>query len=159
MNVSEMEGFLRGKCLPGDLKVNESNAEYLVRKLRAVSELQGEVTALVATLGKSREVSGCPEGIDLQDWVKKLAAENLAIKAMNDCLSEELRGYESDGAFEGPKMHLLWWQVEFPATERIVAEAEARGVEKAINCIVQTITPNHETILKELAQQLREGDK
>lgn len=159
MNVSEMEGFLRGKCLPGDLKVNESNAEYLVRKLRAVSELQGEVTALVATLGKSREVSGCPEGIDLQDWVKKLAAENLAIKAMNDCLSEELRAYESDGAFEGPKMHLLWWQVEFPATERIVAEAEARGVEKAINCIVQTITPNHETILKELAQQLREGDK
>ncbi|MFV0611033.1 hypothetical protein [Klebsiella aerogenes] len=159
MNVYEMEGFLRGKCLPGDLKVNESNAEYLVRKLRAVSELQGEVTALVATLGKSREVSGCPEGIDLQDWVKKLAAENLAIKAMNDCLSEELRGYESDGAFEGPKMHLLWWQVEFPATERIVAEAEACGVEKAINCIVQTITPNHETILKELAQQLREGDK
>lgn len=159
MNVYEMEGFLRGKCLLGDLKVNESNAEYLVRKLRAVSELQGEVTALVATLGKSREVSGCPEGIDLQDWVKKLAAENLAIKAMNDCLSEELRGYESDGAFEGPKMHLLWWQVEFPATERIVAEAEARGVEKAINFIVQTITPNHETILKELAQQLREGDK
>lgn len=157
MNVYEMEGFLLGKCLPGDLKVNESNAEYLVRKLIAVSELQGEVTALVATLGKSREVSGCPEGIDMQDWVKKLAAENLAIKAMNDCLSEELRGYESDGAFEGPKMHLLWWQVEFPATERIVAEAEACGVEKAINCIVQTITPNHETILKELAQLLREG--
>ncbi|KMV90413.1 hypothetical protein HMPREF9693_05445 [Klebsiella oxytoca 10-5249] len=44
-----------------------------------------------------------------------------------------------------------------PATDRILAEAEASGVEKAINCIVQTITPNHETILKELAQQLREG--
>lgn len=43
------------------------------------------------------------------------------------------------------------------ATDRIIAEAEARGVEKAIECIVQTITPNHETILKELAQQLREG--
>lgn len=61
---------------------------------------------------------------------QQLAAENLQIKAMNDCLSEELRGYESDGAFEGPKMHLLWWQVETPATDRIVAEAEARGVEK-----------------------------
>lgn len=47
--------------------------------------------------------------------------------------------------------------VETPATDRIVAEAEARGVEKAIECIVQTITPNHETILKEFAQQLREG--
>ncbi|HFT8039965.1 TPA: hypothetical protein ACU94I_002704 [Klebsiella aerogenes] len=84
MNVFEMEGFLRGKCLPGDLKVNESNAEYLVRKLRAVSELQGEVTALVATLEKSREVSGCPEGIDLQDCVKQMAAENLAMKQAID---------------------------------------------------------------------------
>ena len=66
----------------------------------------------------------------LADQNAQLAAENMSIKAMNDCLSEELRGYESDGAFEGPKMHLLWWQVETPATDRIVAEAEARGVEK-----------------------------
>lgn len=43
-----------------------------------------------------------------------LAAELQSVKAMNDCLSEELRGYESDGAFEGPKMHLLWWQCETP---------------------------------------------
>lgn len=32
MTHYEMEGFLRGKCLPGDMKVNETNAEYLVRK-------------------------------------------------------------------------------------------------------------------------------
>ena len=32
MNVFEMEGFLRGKCVPRDLKVNETDAEYLVRK-------------------------------------------------------------------------------------------------------------------------------
>lgn len=37
---------------------------------------EGEVTALVLTLEKSREASGCPAGVDLQDWVKKLAAEN-----------------------------------------------------------------------------------
>ena len=29
MNIFEMEGFLRGKCVPRDLKVNETNAEYL----------------------------------------------------------------------------------------------------------------------------------
>ncbi|MDU7868845.1 MAG: Eae-like protein, partial [Pantoea sp.] len=57
----------------------------------------------------------------------QLAAENMQIKAMNDCLSEELRGYESDGAFEGPKMHLLWWKVETPATDRIVAGIKADG--------------------------------
>ena len=61
---------------------------------------------------------------------QQLAAENVQIKAMNDCLSEELRGYESDSAFEGPKMHLLWWQVETPATDRIVAGIKADGVEE-----------------------------
>ena len=38
MTVFEMEGFLRGKCVPGDMKVNESNAEYLVRKLSRVDQ-------------------------------------------------------------------------------------------------------------------------
>lgn len=38
MTVYEMEDFLRGKCVPGDLKVNETNAEYLVRKLTLVDQ-------------------------------------------------------------------------------------------------------------------------
>lgn len=33
MTVFEMQGVLRGKAIPGDMKVNESLAEYLVRKL------------------------------------------------------------------------------------------------------------------------------
>ena len=32
MTLIEMNGFLKGKCIPRDLKVNETNAEYLVRK-------------------------------------------------------------------------------------------------------------------------------
>lgn len=60
---------------------------------------------------------------------RELAAENSAIKVMNDCLSEEMRGYESDGAFEGPKMHLLWWKAETPATDAFLAEVRAQGVE------------------------------
>lgn len=60
---------------------------------------------------------------------RELAAENYAIKVMNDCLSEEMRGYESDGAFEGPKMHLLWWKTETPATDAFLAEVRAQGVD------------------------------
>lgn len=60
---------------------------------------------------------------------RELAAECSTIKVMNDCLSEELRGYESDGAFEGPKMHLLWWKTETPATDAVLAEVRAQGVE------------------------------
>ncbi len=32
MSLIEMDGFLKGKCIPCNLKVNETNAEYLVRK-------------------------------------------------------------------------------------------------------------------------------
>lgn len=66
--------------------------------------------------------------LELAKAYQQLAAENVQIKAMNDCLSEELRGYESDGAFEGPKMHLLWWQVETPSTDAYLAGIKADGV-------------------------------
>lgn len=36
MSLIEMDGFLKGKCIPRDLKVNETNAEYLVRKFAEI---------------------------------------------------------------------------------------------------------------------------
>lgn len=46
MNVYEMEGFLRGKCMPRDILVNESTAEYLVRKLNEANAVKAERDAL-----------------------------------------------------------------------------------------------------------------
>lgn len=43
MSLIEMDGFLKGKCIPRDLKVNETNAEYLVRKF---AELEAKCAAL-----------------------------------------------------------------------------------------------------------------
>lgn len=68
-----------------------------------------------------------------------LAAENASIKAMNDCLSEELRGYESDGAFEGPKMHLLWWKSETPATDAFLREVRNEAGARAVELFSQTL--------------------
>ncbi|HHH4536966.1 MULTISPECIES: hypothetical protein [Enterobacter cloacae complex] len=48
MKFFEMEGFLRGKCIPRDLKVNETNAEYLVRKF-------AEADAMCAALAAEKE--------------------------------------------------------------------------------------------------------
>lgn len=70
-----------------------------------------------------------PSYEELEARCAVLAAELQSVKAMNDCLSEELRGYESDGAFEGPKMHLLWWQCETPNHDAFLAEVRAQGVE------------------------------
>ncbi|HHT5345814.1 TPA: hypothetical protein ACTY9I_002084 [Raoultella planticola] len=77
--------------------------------------------------------------LELAKAYQQLAAENVAIKSMNDCLSEELRGYESDGAFEGPMMHLLWWKTETPATDAYLAGIKADGVEEFVSNTVHKI--------------------
>ncbi len=37
--------------------------------------MNNELTAALLTIEKCRELSGCPAGVDLQDWVKQLSAE------------------------------------------------------------------------------------
>ncbi|EEF6221921.1 eae-like domain protein [Salmonella enterica] len=107
--------------LASQLEVQYVRAEESQREFRAadatINNLELKLTDMAVQLANAE--SKCRE----------LAAENAAIKAMNDCLSEELRGYESDGAFEGPKMHLLWWKTETPATDDFLAEVRAQGVE------------------------------
>ncbi|WP_323068812.1 hypothetical protein [Klebsiella variicola] len=94
--------------------MNISTVNEIIASLESAGELSIRETKVMA----------------LAKAYQQLAAENVQIKAMNDCLSEELRGYESDGTFEGPKMHLLWWQVETPATDAYLAGIKADGVEE-----------------------------
>lgn len=65
MTVYEMEGFLRGKCVPGDLKVNETNAEYLVRKF---AELENKCAALAAENAAFKDINA---------WCKTDAFKNM----------------------------------------------------------------------------------
>lgn len=63
MTLIEMDGFLKGKCIPSDLKVDETNAEYLVRKF---GELESKLeTAL-------REC--CSAGITIDNLEARCAA-------------------------------------------------------------------------------------
>lgn len=83
MSLIEMDGFLKGKCFPRDLKVNETNAEYLVRKF---GELESKLeTAL-------RECRSAGITIDnLEAKCAKMAAENTSLKQ-----SEKECGYFID---------------------------------------------------------------
>lgn len=104
----------------------------------------GEVTALALTIEKSREASGCPAGVDLQDWVKQLAAENVGLKLKGrELLNEASKVYQKYNAtidfysgdfMDGQTLHEFQFvlDADTPATDRIVAEAEARGIEKGI---------------------------
>ncbi|HGT2588357.1 TPA: hypothetical protein ACMX8F_004954 [Klebsiella pneumoniae] len=128
------------------------------------------VNELIASMESAGELSIKETKVmALAKAFKQLAAENVQIKAMNDCLSEELRGYESDGTFEGPKMHLLWWQVETTATDAYLAGIKADGVEMfALMFAEEAIKDNNITTgwkarasraASEYAELLREGGK
>lgn len=112
MSLIEMDGFLKGKCLPRDLKVNETNAEYLVRKF---GELESKLeTAL-------RECRSAGITIDnLEAKCAKMAAENTSLKQsekeFNDFCREEFGEWEDD-------------VTETPATDAFLAEVRAQGVE------------------------------
>ncbi|EMF8579456.1 hypothetical protein ECP029943810_0802 [Escherichia coli P0299438.10] len=118
MTLIEMDGFLKGKCIPSDLKVNETNAEYLVRKF---GELESKLeTAL-------RECRSAGITIDnLEAKCAKMAAENTSLKQsekeFNDFCREEFSEWEDD-------------VTETQATDAFLAEIERKAIRKFINSI------------------------
>lgn len=127
---------------------------------------EGEVTALAITLEKSREAAGCPADVDLQDWVKRLAAENVQvrerhrfIRALAVSILEHSGGrHDWRGAMEDASDLVKTVDDVYsntPSTDRIVAGIKADGVEQAANeCYGAGYIC--ETLLA-YAQQLREG--
>lgn len=117
MTLIEMNGFLTGKCIPSDLKVNETNAEYLVRKF---AELESKLeTAL-------RECRSAGITID------NLEAKCAALAAENAELKESEREFDKMCAEEfGPD----WVSelTEAPATDAFLAEVRAQ----CLNAFIQ----------------------
>ncbi|HAO9396262.1 TPA: hypothetical protein QDU37_000210 [Escherichia coli] len=81
MSLIEMDGFLKGKCIPSDLKVNETNAEYLVRKF---AEAEAKISALSEDHQKAIEsIKQADSAVKLaHEKFSVLAAENARLKAI-----------------------------------------------------------------------------
>lgn len=107
MNTIEMHGFLTGKCLQGDMRVNETTAEYLVRKFREKDE---QLAAVVA----ERDA---------------LAAENAALRKFCRDASFDA-DYEAELGMERGGFADALNDIKTPTTDAAVREIEARGVEK-----------------------------
>ncbi|HAJ3429072.1 TPA: hypothetical protein HMU59_01605 [Escherichia coli] len=80
MSLIEMDGFLKGKYIPRDLKVNETNAEYLVRKF---AEAEAKISALSEDQQRAIEsIKQADSAVKLaHEKFSALAAENAALKA------------------------------------------------------------------------------
>ncbi|EMS0120138.1 hypothetical protein ABOB11_16165 [Escherichia coli] len=88
MSLIEMDGFLKGKCIPRDLKVNETNAEYLVRKF-------AEAEATISELAEDRQKA--IESIKQADSAVKLAHEKFSALAAENA---KLKKFCKDAAFD-----------------------------------------------------------
>lgn len=132
----------------GELSIKER--KYL-ELAKAYVDREAESVALALTFEKCREVSGCPEGVDLQDHLRQLAAENVELKEDRNTLA---RYWIEDGGDEDCAMSYC---EPTPATDRIYAGIKADGVEQAASeCYGAGYIC--ETLLA-YAQQLREGVK
>lgn len=143
MSLIEMDGFLKGKCIPSDLKVNETNAEYLVRKF---GELESKLeTAL-------RECRSA--GITIDNLEAKCAAldaekEKFAV----ECAATKIAiAYLKSGRQD--------FSLNTTATDAFLAEVRAQGVEMAMGYMQSSgsLTFGDCYIsLNEFADQLRKG--
>lgn len=125
MSLIEMDGFMKGKCIPRDLKVNETNAEYLVRKF---AEAEAKISALYEDHQKAIEsIKQADAAVKLaHEKFSALAAENTELKQsekeFNNFCRQEYYGWEDNFT-------------ETPATDAFLAEIERKAIRKFINSI------------------------
>ncbi len=120
---------------------------------------QQAVNELIASLESAGELSiREQEFLKLAKAFKQLAAENVALKTF--CKNAAFDAdYESELGMERGGFTDALNNIETPATDRIVAEAEARGVERAIAHLEKKFSNIGVQImnLQWLADSLREG--
>ncbi|EFO2111868.1 hypothetical protein DP035_00620 [Escherichia coli O106] len=152
MSLIEMDGFLKGKCIPRDLKVNETNAEYLVRKF---GELESKLeTAL-------RECRSAGITIDnLEAKCAALAAENelarKAVQAFCDVVGDNIDVICEEVGRDGILVILEAMKAtgNMPATDAFLAEVRAQGVEMFAEC---AYTLEHHDHAVAFAAELHKG--
>ena len=112
MSLIEMDGFLKGQCIPRDLKVNETSAEYLVRKFAEAeakcAELAAENAGLKSgAMGEIEVINRGGQAYCVKDGVQ---VNPMYARGWNDYRAKSL-------------------QSDTPATDAFLAEVRAQGVE------------------------------
>lgn len=174
MSLIEMDGFLKGKCIPRDLKVNETNAEYLVRKF---AEAEAKISALAEDQQKAIEsIKQADSAVKLaHEKFSALAAENelarKAVQAFCDVVGDNTEVIAEVVGRDGVLVILEAMKAtgNMPATDAFLAEVRAQGVDMARNAMIDFVDgevgPNKNIpglirgaeICVSIAEQLRKG--
>ncbi|EGI1263771.1 hypothetical protein WKS16_004973 [Escherichia coli] len=164
MTLIEMDGFLKGKCIPRDLKVNETNTEYLVRKF---AELEAKCAALAAENAglktfKTAVYQQMGVGCDAPEFSITVGLSNLrrfadTLHAIErEFFTKELPDEEHEGETFN-ECPLSWgMSVEQYVSEfrKCLAEVRAQGVEMFADHLLY---PDLDDTIRDFAAQLRKG--
>ncbi|HGH3376912.1 TPA: hypothetical protein ACJILP_001625 [Enterobacter ludwigii] len=121
--LKEMNGLLNGKCLPSDLIVGETLAEYLVRKFSALEQ------RLIESERYGRQTDITIDNLELK--LAQMAAENAGMKAAKEIIRhlnvnrEEANFCGIDDCYIDDAVAAMIT----PATDDFLAELRAQGVE------------------------------
>lgn len=100
--------------------------------------MNNELTAALLTIEKSKEATGCPAGVDLQDWVKMLAAENLALKTF--CKNAAFDAdYEAELGMERGGFTDALNDIETSATDAVLTELRNEAGARAVELFAKTL--------------------
>ncbi|HHS9494615.1 TPA: hypothetical protein ACTW0G_000970 [Raoultella planticola] len=130
---------------PASAALLKELASRLDISMAATSQACDERSAAINTLTATRINSGCPEGVDVQDWVKQLVAENVTMIRLLTDISENHVEYFSegeDGMFAGVPLDYVSEinmyvsrdvnaENPFPATDAYLAGIKAEGATAA----------------------------
>ncbi|GAB8162447.1 hypothetical protein OkiPb00400_46580 [Escherichia coli] len=159
MTLIEMDGFLKGKCIPCDLKVNETNAEYLVRKF---AEAEAKISALSEDQQKAIEsIKQADSAVKLaHEKFSALAAENelarKAVQALCDVVGDNTEVIAEVVGRDGVLVILEAMKAtgNMPATDAFLAEIRAEARNEGINYTASRLAAafNHGFINKSLRE-------
>ncbi|EEQ5717047.1 TPA: hypothetical protein PPH48_005482 [Escherichia coli] len=154
-----MDGFLKGKCIPCDLKVNETNAEYLVRKF---AEAEAKISALSEDQQKAIEsIKQADSAVKLaHEKFSALAAENelarKAVQALCDVVGDNTEVIAEVVGRDGVLVILEAMKAtgNMPATDAFLAEIRAEARNEGINYTASRLAAafNHGFINKSLRE-------
>lgn len=137
--LKEMNGLLNGKCLPSDLIVGETLAEYLVRKFDELEQqlaeshraLRAETTAHENTQMQMEKMAS--ENAGLIEQAEEVYAAGYNHGHLNtvdgiayaDCVKDDFYGLAAE----------LMREAETPATDAFLAEVRASAITDALKSL------------------------
>ncbi|EQA4787523.1 hypothetical protein ACX3OG_004219, partial [Escherichia coli] len=149
----------KGKCIPCDLKVNETNAEYLVRKF---AEAEAKISALSEDQQKAIEsIKQADSAVKLaHEKFSALAAENelarKAVQALCDVVGDNTEVIAEVVGRDGVLVILEAMKAtgNMPATDAFLAEIRAEARNEGINYTASRLAAafNHGFINKSLRE-------